>query len=183
MVVMRGGHMGNVGLNPLRSIQQYVSVAAIVLWLGGFTFYATYVVPIGENVMDGLSQGYVTQQVTDRLNAIGLVMILLINLDIWQHRKHIGRWLLWARLAGAAVFAVGLVMVVVTHNHMDALLDPVYQTRPDRAVFKPLHQRYQMVMAFMWLACLFELGAMMFGHRRRAVHAALEPKRSEVATL
>ncbi len=29
-------------------------MAAIVLWLGGFTFYATYVIPAGERGVGGL---------------------------------------------------------------------------------------------------------------------------------
>jgi arginine exporter protein ArgO len=156
-------------VSRLRPIQQYASVAAIVLWLGGFTFYASIVVPIGEQVVGGLPQGYVTQRVTDRINVIGLVMILMIAADIWGHRKHMAKPILWARLVSATVFAVGLVMLVFLHDQMDLLLDMETKSRPDRSVFKPMHQRYQMTMTFMWLATVFELGAMMHGHRRRAV--------------
>ena len=155
-----------------RFIQQQLSLAAIVLWLGGFTFYASFVVPAGERVVGGLDQGYVTQQVTDRLNAIGGLMVLGVLVDMVVHRKYFAQGWWWARCFSAAVFMAGLVMVVLWHDRMDALLDLDKFSRPDRKAFAPLHQQYLLAMTFMWLACVFEWCAMLHGHRRYAVHAA-----------
>ncbi len=109
---------------------------------------------------------------TDRLNAIGGVMALLVLVDIVIHRPFLSRGWRWARCLSGAVFVLGLALLVVWHDRMDALLDVERFSRPDRKVFKPRHQQYMLTMTFMWLACVFELGAMMHGHRCRAMHEA-----------
>ena len=156
-------------MSRLRPIQQYASVVAIVLWLGGFTFYATLVVPSGELVVGRVPQGYVTQRVTDGLNVIGCVLLLFMLVDLMLHRKYLSPWAMRARCLGLVVFGVGLVMLFELHNHMDALMDRTTLAKPDRVVFKPMHQRYQMIFTFMWMATVLELAMMLHGHQRRAV--------------
>ena len=48
----------------MRTLRRYLTVIALMFWLGGFTFYASIVVPIGMDAMKGsaLRQGFITQQ-------------------------------------------------------------------------------------------------------------------------
>ena len=159
-------------MGSFRAIQQYVSVAAVALWLGGFTFYASFVIPAGEQTVGTLNQGYITQRVADRLNGVACVALVLIGLDIALHRRHLPRLLLWSRLVAAAAFATGLVVLFVLNPQLDALLDPTKRSPPDRLQFKPLHNAYEFAVTVMWAAGVFELGAMLAGHRRRAADLA-----------
>src|SRR5258707_15304973 len=48
-----------------------LALAAFAVWLGGLTFYALVVVPVGTQVLGGpVAQGFVTQAVTVRLNFV-----------------------------------------------------------------------------------------------------------------
>jgi hypothetical protein len=45
-----------------------LTLIALFFWQGGFTFYASVVVPIGQEVFGPLRQGFLTRQVTVYLN-------------------------------------------------------------------------------------------------------------------
>ena len=53
-------------------------LALIALWWGGFTFYASFVVPTGMQILgDHTKMGMITQSVTNYLNGIGTITLLL----------------------------------------------------------------------------------------------------------
>src|ERR1039458_1849868 len=59
-----------------------ISIFSFFLWWGGFTFYATFVIPIGMKVLgDHVQMGFISQQVARQLNYTGLIafMLLLLN--------------------------------------------------------------------------------------------------------
>ena len=55
---------------------------AWAIWWGGLSFYALFVVPIGTEIVGGFEQGFITQRVTNWLNAIGVIVTLRFGLGV-----------------------------------------------------------------------------------------------------
>ena len=128
-------------------------VLLLAVWWGGFTFYALVVVPTGHHVLRSkVRQGFITQQVTNKLNALGAVTLAALA---WQvvavRRAKSRRWLRIATISWAAL-AVTLALLVWLHPHLDALLDPVARSVADDAKFYALHRWYLIVATVQWLA-------------------------------
>jgi len=55
----------------LSRFRPWLAIVLLAVWWGGFTFYALVVVPTGHKVLKSkVHQGFITQQVTDRLNVL-----------------------------------------------------------------------------------------------------------------
>lgn len=127
------------------------SLAAAILWLGGFTFYALFVIPSGVAVLGDHRQfGFVTERVTLWLNGLALAALLL---DLPALRR--GRWPRRCWLV-AAVCTGGLVAL---HAHAASFLD--FDRREVRApdTFYQVHRVYLLVAAVQWLAFVTLLAA------------------------
>ncbi|MGY8769614.1 MAG: hypothetical protein ACKVH8_14450 [Pirellulales bacterium] len=149
--------------------QQYVTLLSIVLWLGGFTFYAACVVRVGSFVVGGTEQGYVTQLVTNALQSIAVVMLCLVLVDICLYARTNLKAVTLLRIIGWLVMAVSTAILFVVHAQMDALLNVSTMESPEDSLFSPLHQRYQFVITFYWFASMFELGLLLHTHKRFAL--------------
>src|SRR5262249_56877927 len=104
------------------TVRRSLVLAALALWLGGFTFYSAVVVPIGTDRLGITSQGFITQRVTEWLNLIGAVALLPLGWDaLAGAAPGRGRWLrpgLWLILAAT------LAALWVLHPYLSELLDP-----------------------------------------------------------
>ncbi len=123
------------------------------VWFGGFTFYALVVVPTGHHVLRSkVRQGFITQQVTNKLNVLGGVTLAALA---WQviavRRAKSQRWFRVATISWAAL-AVTLVVLFWLHPHLDALLDLVARSVMDDDKFYSLHRWYLIVATVQWLA-------------------------------
>lgn len=65
--------IGRAAVMSQHPVPQFLLTLVVGLWLGGLTFYAGIVVPIGTEIVGGTEQGFVTQRVTNWLNALGVV--------------------------------------------------------------------------------------------------------------
>ena len=64
-------------------LRRFLVLVALMFWLGGFTFYAAVVVPVGqEDLGSHLEQGFITRQVTKYLNLSGAIALLLLAWDV-----------------------------------------------------------------------------------------------------
>lgn len=55
-----------------------LAVWTLAFWLGGFTFYSAVVIPVLHDQLGSpLATGLVTRRVTDALNILGVVTIIL----------------------------------------------------------------------------------------------------------
>ncbi len=139
-------------------------VAALALWLGGFTFYSAVVVPVGTERLGVTSQGFITQRVTEFLNLVGAVALVPLGWDaLAGAAPGRGRWLrvlLWLVLAGT------LVTLWVMHPAMSEYLDPSTEHVRDRRLFRRLHRIYLWVSTAQWLAGLIYLGVTVRDWRR-----------------
>ena len=155
---------------PVFTRIRFLSVVLLfAVWFGGFTFYALAVVPTGHHVLRSkVRQGFITQQVTNKLNALGVVTLAALA---WQiiavRRAKSRRWfrvasMSWAALAGT------LVVLFCLHPHLDALLDPTARSVMDDQKFYALHRWYLIVATMQWLAGMVHAGTLLTEpHRTR----------------
>lgn len=138
-------------------VRRLLVLAALMFWQGGFTFYASVVVPIGQEVLGHLGQGFITRQVTNYLNLSGGVALLLLAWDIaceadphrWRRRFRSACWL---------VMVLMLVAMLWLHHYLDGLLDLEAQEILNRKQFRPGHRTYLWLSTVQWLAALGYLG-------------------------
>ena len=127
--------------------------SALVFWQGGFTFYSSVVVPVGQEVLGShRRQGFVTRRVTNYLNLAGAIALPPLAWDAWasgrsRWRRRV-RWFAWGGMA------VALFVLVWVHLSLDALLDPEAHRILDRKAFRLTHQWYLMTSTFQWVCAM-----------------------------
>ena len=146
----------------LASLRRFVVMLLFAVWFGGFTFYALAVVPTGHRILRSkVRQGFITQEVTNKLNALGVVTLAALA---WQvvavRRAKSRRWFRVAAISWAAL-AVTLALLCWLHPHLDALLDPVARSVTDDDKFYALHRWYLIVATVQWLAGLVHAEALL----------------------
>ena len=149
-------------MNWITNARRLLAVLLLAVWWGGFTFYALAVVPTGHQVLRSkVRQGFITQQVTNKLNVLGAVTLALL---FWQ-------WLAtrretaspgWSRAAALswAVLAVTLAALCWLHPRLDALLDAGQRAVLDDAKFYALHRIYLLVATIQWLGGVVHLASL-----------------------
>lgn len=144
-------------------------ILAFAVWFGGFTFYTAVVVPIGTDVLGSArTQGFVTQQVTNVLNIIGCVSVLLMLVDLflnWKPRTPKVNLLL-AIVLGVIVVLLGVLFVV--HPILDSMLEPEHEHVNDDARFYEMHRIYLWASTIQWLLCLVWLVVIVRDWQNRA---------------
>ena len=146
------------------TVRYFFALAAITLWLGGLTFYAAFVVPIGSSIHGSMQQGLVTQVVTNRLNVVGVVAIGLLGWQCWSVRS----W--WLRGTWCLLVAVQLALFAA-HLPLDAMLDAEQVSVTDPDQFYQLHRVYLILTTVQWLAGTLHLWGL-----AKLLHATVESK-------
>ncbi len=156
-------------MNWITKTRRLLAVLLLTVWWGGFTFYALAVVPTGHQVLRSkVRQGFITQQVTNKLNVLGAVTLALL---LWQ-------WLAtrreaaapgWSRAAAIswAALAVTLALLFWLHPRLDALLDAGQRAVLDDEKFYALHRIYLVVATVQWLAGLAHLISLQARRKQR----------------
>lgn len=141
---------------PQRSLRAFTLIA-VALWFGGFTCYTAFVLRIGNDVVGGLDQGYITQRVTDVLNVLAGVMVAAVLIDLATQWRRFSRR---CRALGGFAFMlmlVSLIASIILHDKLDAMLDPATLAQPRRSKFMPVHSRYALASTFLWCGSLIYL--------------------------
>jgi len=134
--------------------RRFVVVQLLLLWQGGFLFYAACVVPAGTQALGSAAvQGTVTARVTDALNLIGLAGVVVFALELSltrdpSTRRTACRWWTW----GVAMLCQFLLLYL--HVLLDAFMDPGRKRVVIGVAFYPVHAAYLWTSAVQWLACL-----------------------------
>ena len=125
--------------------------ALAVIWLGGLTFYAAVVVPIGAAVTDSTTQGFITQRVTFWLNALGTAYVALTWTDL---RGGAGRGLqvTWC------LVAIAQMALWLLHPVLDRMLDPDTLSISDAENFYRWHRYYLLATTIQWGAAVAHVG-------------------------
>ena len=152
-------------MSRLAAVRRVAAILLLALWWGGFTFYALVVVPTGHHVLRSkVRQGFITQEVTNKLNWLGAVTLALL---LWQmlaaRREGVSPRCFQVTAWSWSVLAVTLAALFWLHPHLDALLDPVNRSVVDDDRFYALHRWYLIVATVQWLAALVHGAAMQNG--------------------
>jgi len=128
-------------------------VAAIGLWVGGFTFYALFVLPQAHDVLDShLQSGLITRGVTLHLNRIGVIAIGLMLWDVLASRQ--SRTLVTVLLVLWFTIAVAHGGLFLMHDRLSNMIDAHAGVMVDRDLFRSVHTRYEQVSGVQWCATL-----------------------------
>lgn len=126
--------------------RRYLVLIAFAFWLGGFTFYAGVVVPLGTDILGSAAeQARVTRVVSWYLNAISACALAIFLLD----------WLVtqgWTRLGLWLVMLACLGVLVWLHPQLDAMFHYDEAYIDDRKLFRPWHRTYLWVSTVQWAA-------------------------------
>lgn len=155
-------------MNALRRTIHVLSVLAWALWMGGFTFYTSVSLRVAHKVLGNTREfGFVTQVVTDRMNLIGLVAVILLLAQVMTHWNVFVRWR--RLLLGSTWLILGLTLALLfnLHDAIDALLDFQRRVVTDDHSFERVHNRYELVATIQWFIAVVHL-AVMLTHEQSA---------------
>jgi hypothetical protein len=147
--------------------RRFLVLAALMYWLGGFTFYAAVVVPVGTEVLRSpRRQGFITRKVTRDLNVTAAVALAVLAVEVVasgdpSRQRWWARLLLWSFMAGcqAALF--------VLHAHLDSFLVERGGIVLDHEAFRPWHRLYLWLHTAQWAAALAFIGLVLVAWRVR----------------
>lgn len=137
-------------------LRRFLVLQALIIWQGGFLFYAAVVVPIGTELLGGnFEQGKITRFVTADMNLIGAAALAVFAWEIlasWRTAPTT-RWLLWGPWL---VMALGLLALFLLHPPMAEMVDPGKSrlTGPHPGDFRLLHRTYLWISTIQWAAGL-----------------------------
>jgi hypothetical protein len=152
-------------------VRRFLVLAAVMFWLGGFTFYSTVVIHVGRQVVGShLMQGLITQRVTNYLNLAGIAAIVLWSWDIASTRDPASyrRWLRWAL---CALLVATLALLAWLHVRLDGLIDVDSGSILERKPFRDLHRLYLQVSTIQWAASLLLIATTLLAWRREDMGA------------
>jgi hypothetical protein len=117
-----------------------------VIWFGGLTFYAAIVVPVGTDAIGATGQGFITQQVTIRLNIAATLLLACWLWDLIKREQRTRRaWVVWS-------IHVGLLLALfLLHWKLTSVLDFDDRSVPEDGVFYQWHRAYLLVTTVQWV--------------------------------
>ena len=152
--------------NLLRLASRFVSICALGLWLGGFTVYTAFIIPIGHRQVGSGRFGFVTGQVTTVLNVLAGVAALALLVNLFTERGAIGGRLRWVLIGTWITIVATLLVLVVLHAKLDGLLDYKSREISNQDRFQSLHERYELFATVQWAAGLLHLWCLLVRWRR-----------------
>jgi hypothetical protein len=138
----------------MTSLRRFLVLQSLLMWQGGFLFYAAFVVPAGTDVLgSAAAQGTITARVTDALNACGAVALAVVCWDLGRacdpdRRRTAARWWCWS------LAVVCQLALVVLHEILESFMDPGRTHVVVGSSFRPVHRAYLWVSTAQWLTCL-----------------------------
>ena len=143
----------------MRLLFQVFLLASFAMWFGGFGFYASFVVPVGNATLGSFEQATVTRQVTVPLNWLGVLAGCLMLLDSISLFDSISSWKTKTKLAMRVQFWAALFMLLMQatlfwlHPQIDAYVDlEVREVVGDYDQFYWLHRVYLWTITLQWVA-------------------------------
>ena len=130
-------------------VLRFLCLLSLSVWVGGFTFYSAVVIPVLHESLGSLETGYVTQRVTDYLNAASGVAVALWWLAAWADRPDGPSFAGRARLGLLAATTLILAGLIALHRIMDGRLES-----GSLRGFYPLHRAYLVASTAQWLVNL-----------------------------
>jgi hypothetical protein len=134
-------------------LHRYLVLLTLAFWMGGFTFYTGVVIHTANHVMSGERDvGFITQQVTNWLNRIGVLSLVILAWAAWSTRRGIPRQFLIFSWFGMAATQIGLYFI---HPVLDQMMDTsAHKIHGAMDVFFNWHRLYMAVATAQWGAAL-----------------------------
>ncbi|HEV3237258.1 MAG TPA: hypothetical protein VGZ25_09740 [Gemmataceae bacterium] len=131
-------------------LRRFLVIMALLFWQGGFLFYSSVVVPIGQRVLASpKDQGFITQQVTDYMNLAGAIALAILLADLFlSPDPH--AWVSWIRRFSWLVMFLALLAIAWWHVQLDDLLDFENKDVLDRKAFQTGHRWYLWLCTVQW---------------------------------
>jgi hypothetical protein len=134
----------------MKLFRRFLVLQALMLWQGGFLFYASFVVPIGTDILGSAGeQGRITREVTNSINFVGCIALLIFAWDWFITRKYGAAHF---RLVCWLTMSLMMIGMLYLHPQMDALLDEAMDSILNRKQFRPLHRTYLWFTTIQWAA-------------------------------
>ncbi|WP_150107649.1 hypothetical protein [Pedosphaera parvula] len=144
--------------NYLPLARRYLAILAMALWMGGFTFYSLIVIPTASKVLGGEREvGFVTQQVTNWLNLIGIGALLILLWNTLAERKKAGFLVSYGLPATWLVMVLSLIGLFFAHAWIDQLLDTANHKVLSYSHFFDRHRLYMIIATIQWCSALAHL--------------------------
>ncbi len=135
-------------------IRNFILWLALTFSFGGFTFYAAVVVPVGTEVLDSTSQGFVTRQVTKVLNIASAITLGFLIWEILATYRTVKRKWLWSYLGLLLVYSGCLLGLFLLHPRLDELLDAETFSVLQSEEFYRRHRLYLWLSTLQWLTTI-----------------------------
>jgi len=163
--------------NLITAIRRFLVASALGLWLGGFTFYSAVVIHVGTDVLgDHRPVGFITQRVSNWLNLIGAIALLLSLWNMAAIWPAAGRWKRGFLALSWLAMAIALAALVILHRSLDGVLNTDSQEIVNYKEFLWLHRGYLAVSTAQWGAGLLHVFCLLFPSPEPAVgYDALKP--------
>ena len=134
----------------MRRLRRFLALQSLLLWQGGFLFYAAFVVPIGTEILGSpAAQGAISQRAAWWLNACGAGWAAVALWDALADGRRAR-----LRLAIWALAVLALAGQWILHPMLDELFDADLMRVRDRVGFRRLHIIYLWLATLDWLAGL-----------------------------
>lgn len=153
----------------MQYLRSFLAHFLFALWFGGLTFYAAFVVPIGGALLGETTQGYVTQQVTIRLNTLAVVALIFWAWEMMANLR--------LRQRGVAIWgfqAIILLGLVMLHVKLSSMLDLEDRSGPISAEFYFWHRLYLIGTTVQWLLGLAMAWELAAGRSTRSTDMAIQ---------
>jgi hypothetical protein len=152
----------------LALLRRYCFILTMGAWMGGFTFYALIVIPTAGKVLGGERDvGFITQQVTNWLNLIGVAALLIliwILMAEWRGLLSFPRLRLALTLAWV-IMLVGQMGLFITHPFIDRLLQAEGHKVHHFDQFERMHTVYLTFATIQWSAAMLQIWLMLMAWR------------------
>ena len=146
--------LANDSVKLLTIIFQVLLLASFAIWFGGFFFYVSFVVPIGNEVLgSSFEQGMITRRATVPLNWLGVLSAVLMIVDSILSWRIRGVWNRRVQLACPIIMLAMLASLFILHPQIDAFADRVLgEIKGDYDQFYWLHRLYLWASTVQWIA-------------------------------
>ena len=136
----------------MKSLISILAFFSFILWWGGFTFYAAFVIPTGQKVLgDHVLMGFITEQVAYKINITALVACLLSFTNEWiRSGEKISQMQRYAWICLTLMLLL-IIASFILYPHLQALLNHETRQETDHAQFYFLHRIYLLLATALWI--------------------------------
>ena len=131
----------------IQRLRQFLLFLSIAFSFGGFTFYATIVIPAGTEVLDATTQGFVTEKVTYILNIANAFTLACL---IWEWSTITQPKLKLLFFILTILYCICGITLLVLHPSLGQWLDRNDLSVVNRDAFYSVHRIYLWVSTIQW---------------------------------